>query len=76
MNLLKTFALPPRGNIAHIAYNKAEDVYMVVLNGLNGSLRVLSNDLDDILFDTVTYHNGHANCAVFHQAKQEVCDPR
>jgi hypothetical protein len=69
---IKTFALPTGGNITHLSYNISEDVYMIVMNGSNGSLRVLDSSLAHVMLDSITYHNGHTRCGVFNQSKQEV----
>ena len=42
MHPLKTLGIPKGTRIASISYNRTDDVYILVVNGLSGSIRVVS----------------------------------
>ena len=72
MHPLKTLGIPKGTHIADISYNRADNVYILVVNGLSGSIRIISALLDRTLFDSATYMGGKIVCGAFHENKQEV----
>ena len=70
---VKTLGMPLGTSINSIIYNRVDDVYMMVVNGLSGSLRVISAMLDRTLLDVATFVGGKINCGAFHERRQEVC---
>ena len=69
---MKTLGIPKGTRIALISYNRTDDVYILVVNGLSGSILVVGALLDRTLFDSATYMGGKIVCGAFHESKQEV----
>ncbi len=72
VSISKTLALPSGTSISHISYNELEDVYMIIVNGLSGSLRIMSSALDATFVDLATFVGGKCSTGALHNKRQEV----